>query len=106
MWALIRASGAPYPGAFTFRGADRLVVWSADRVHDRRFHGAPGQVQAIDAGGALVQCGDGDHVRLRQIQLGAEPASAAGVLRVHERLGPNVAELWERATHAMRASPT
>jgi len=101
VWTLIRASGAPYPGAFTFRGGERLVVWSAERVHDRRYHGVPGQVQAVDARGALVQCGDGDHVLLRDVQLGAG-SGGASALKVHERLGPDVVALWERVMREPR----
>ncbi|HEX8391000.1 MAG TPA: methionyl-tRNA formyltransferase [Longimicrobium sp.] len=98
VWALIRASGDPYPGAFTFQGGERLAVWEADRVHDPRYWGLPGQVQAMDEDGVLVQCGDGGHVRLRIVQRGGgERVKANTALRMHEKLGMDWAALYAPA---------
>jgi methionyl-tRNA formyltransferase len=55
----VRALGHPFPGAFTFRGNKKLLVWKATRTNhetDRRG----GQVLEIDeANGVLVSAGDG-----------------------------------------------
>jgi methionyl-tRNA formyltransferase len=80
VWTLVRASGDPYPGAFSF--LDAQLVGAAP------YWGQPGQVQALGDGGALVQCGDGQHVLLRTVQReDDERRPAAEVLRVHQRLG-------------------
>lgn len=95
VWALVRASGDPYPGAFTVQGGERLTVWAADRVEDRRYWGLPGQVQTMDDWGVLVQCGDRGHVRLRVVQRGdGERVDARKVLRMHEKLGLDGAALF------------
>jgi methionyl-tRNA formyltransferase len=89
VWTLIRASGDPYPGAFTYhRGPCRLIVWEADYLGDAPYIGFPGQVQAFVDGAAVVRCGDERHVLVRKVQSeGRPPESAAQVLRRHERLG-------------------
>lgn len=95
VWTLVRASGDPYPGAFTVQGGEKLVVWAADRVRDDRYWGLPGQVQAMDELGVLVQCGDRGHVRLRVVQRGdGERVDARKVLRMHEKLGMDGAALF------------
>jgi methionyl-tRNA formyltransferase len=58
---LIRASGPPYPGAFTY-GPDgrQLVVTKSARTEPEGYYiGLPGQVQAINGQGFTVACGDG-----------------------------------------------
>lgn len=97
VWTLIRASGDPYPGAFTVHGDAKLVVWTADYIGTAPYVGLPGQVQALSADGALVRCGDGEHVLLRTVQLGDGPrAGAAEVLKNHVRLGIDPWELWTK----------
>lgn len=104
VWALVRASGDPYPGAFTVQGGEKLVVWEADRVRDGRYWGLPGQVQAMDEGGVLVQCGDRGHVRLRTVQRGdGERVDARKVLRMHEKLGMDGAALFAALPGERRA---
>ncbi|WOF43568.1 methionyl-tRNA formyltransferase [Sphingopyxis indica] len=62
---LIRATGRPYPGAFTLFGGERLTIWAASaRPDDRRHLAVPGQVVAVDPQGLLVKTLDGLlHVR-------------------------------------------
>jgi methionyl-tRNA formyltransferase len=88
---LVRAVAAPYPGAFTTLGGERLTVWTASRVEGRRYvGGAPGRVAEVRPGvGALVLAGDGP-VLVRQVQReGGPPVCAAEVLdRVSLTLGP------------------
>jgi methionyl-tRNA formyltransferase len=94
VWTLIRASGDPYPGAFSFHRGERLVVWQAELRGPAPYWGLPGQVQAIDGDGALVRCGDGAHVLLRSVELedGGRRAPAE-ILRAHDRLGVDLASL-------------
>lgn len=89
VWTLVRAAGRPYPGAFTVdHTGRRLTVWEADDRGPGPYWGLPGQVQVLEDGGALVQCGDRSHVLVRSVQVeGGDPAPAADVLRVHQRLG-------------------
>ena len=76
--AWVRAQTRPYPGAFTFRGDDRIVVWRARPVEARGRAEAGTVVQVTDAG-AVVACGDG--------ALLLEELEPAPPLRVGERLG-------------------
>jgi methionyl-tRNA formyltransferase len=88
VWTLIRAVGDPYPGAFTFLDGRSLHVWDAAFVGPAPYTGLPGQVQALRDGGALVQCGDGQHLLARTVQrAGEERRAAADVLKLHVRLG-------------------
>lgn len=90
VWTLVRASSDPYPGAFTIHRGERLVVWEAELAGAGPYVGTAGQVQALAEGGALVRCGDGEHVLLRVVQLGDGPRlPAAEVLKNHVRLGPD-----------------
>jgi len=89
VWTLIRAAGHPYPGAFTAYGRRKLTIWAAQLAARRPFWGLPGQIQEITAEGALVQCGDRQHVLLTRIELDGEQereAFGAG-LKIHRKLG-------------------
>jgi methionyl-tRNA formyltransferase len=73
---LVRAVGRPYPGAFTFAGPDRVVIWSTSLPGDgRRFHASPGQIVAQDKQGFTVSCGDGETLRVveHESSLGSRP---------------------------------
>ena len=75
----VRAQTRPYPGAFTFHGEDKLVVWRARPVE--LDDGAPaGTVVAVDGEAAVVACGEGGLV-LEEVE------GAAGPLPVGARLG-------------------
>ncbi len=88
VWTMVRATGDPYPGAFSFLRGRRLTLWEAEYVGTGPYWGLPGQVQALVGSDALVQCGDGEHVLLRTVQLEGEHCKpAAEVVRTHERLG-------------------
>jgi methionyl-tRNA formyltransferase len=98
VWRLIRAVGDPYPGAFTFQGSQRLHLWSAEPAGRGPYVGVPGQIQALEAEGALVTCGEGRLLRLQTVQLeGEDRAPAARVLKRHEKLGIDWLALWERS---------
>ena len=58
--ALIRATGRPHPGAFTFLKDRKLLVWRAELDTSTLFRGVIGRVLRTDPQrGALVQTGDG-----------------------------------------------
>ncbi len=58
--ALIRATGRPHPGAFTFLKDRKLLVWRAELDTTIPFRGVIGRVLLADPQrGALVQTGDG-----------------------------------------------
>jgi methionyl-tRNA formyltransferase len=74
----VRAQTRPYPGAFTYLGEDRLIVWQARPV--ALDEEAPaGTVVALDDGDAVVACGEGGLV--------LEEVEGAGEIAVGVRLG-------------------
>jgi methionyl-tRNA formyltransferase len=97
VWTLIRAVTKPYPGAFTFYQGKKLVIWEADYVGEGPYWGLPGQVQAVLDAGVLVQCGDGEHVLLKSVQLENEQEVAANLLlRNHQKLGLDILSLYRK----------
>jgi len=75
----VRAQTRPYPGAFTFLGDEKVIVWSA-RPIDLAGAAPAGTVVEIGPGGPVVACGEGALV-LEEIQ------TSAGQLEVGARLG-------------------
>lgn len=104
IWTLIRATGHPYPGAFTSYNLRKLRVWSADLALGRTFWGLPGQIQQIAESGVLVQCGDREHVVLKLVQFESrdEEVAASAGLKIHARLGtlPNIGLELEAKGHS------
>ena len=78
VYNFIRAQTRPYPGAFTFLGPDKVMVWEA-KLFDARGEApaAPGQVmRQVCEGplqGVLVAAGEHDHPLLV-----TEASNAAG----------------------------
>src|SRR5919202_5773946 len=69
----VRAQTRPYPGAFTYLGEDKLVVWRARPVE--LDEDAPaGTVVAVD-GGPVVACGEGGLV-LEEVEGAEVPVGA------------------------------
>jgi len=90
---LIRASGRPYAGAFTFTSKRRLMVWAAEPCPAAvRFHAAPGQVVDYRDGDPIVLCGDGALLRIAEYE-----ASDGRPLTGQVRLRPAMAEDGELA---------
>jgi methionyl-tRNA formyltransferase len=54
----VRAQTRPYPGAFTYLGDEKVVVWSARPVYTARA-GEPGTVVEERGGSPVVACGEG-----------------------------------------------
>ena len=75
----VRAQTRPYPGAFTFRGDDRVVVWRARPV-ELEAAAPAGTVVAERPEGPVVACGEGA-LLLEEVEL------EKGALAVGERLG-------------------
>jgi methionyl-tRNA formyltransferase len=70
----VRAQTRPYPGAFTYLGDEKLVVWSARPVETAAV-GAPGAVVEERPEGPVVACGGGSALLLAEV----EPSVALGV---------------------------
>jgi UDP-4-amino-4-deoxy-L-arabinose formyltransferase/UDP-glucuronic acid dehydrogenase (UDP-4-keto-hexauronic acid decarboxylating) len=94
---LVRAVTKPYPGAFTFAGSERVLVWWAQ--HDAR--GGSGASDAsttermrspgrsLDAGrvscnssGVFVACGDRRRLRLAKVEIGGIEGDALAFQRI------------------------
>jgi methionyl-tRNA formyltransferase len=54
---LIKASSKPYPGAYGFLNAEKVIIWAA-KIAEHCLYGAPGQIMVIE-GQCLVVCGQG-----------------------------------------------
>ena len=71
----VRAQTRPYPGAFTFLGDEKVIVWSARPV-DLAQAAPAGTVVDVGSAGPVVACGEGGLV-LEEIQTEAELAVGA-----------------------------
>jgi methionyl-tRNA formyltransferase len=83
IYNLIRATTAPYAGAYTFLDGQRLTVWAArQEAQPRQYVGRiPGRVAARADDGVVVLTGDGS-LLLTEVQLaGEERLPTAQVLR-------------------------
>jgi methionyl-tRNA formyltransferase len=58
--ALVRAASRPHPGAYTYLGDRKIIVWRAEIENKPRYTGVTGRILLVDeARGALVQTGEG-----------------------------------------------
>ena len=58
--ALVRAASHPHPGAYTYAGNSKLVIWQAEIEPSDAYHGVVGRIIHVDpAKGWLVQTGEG-----------------------------------------------
>jgi methionyl-tRNA formyltransferase len=97
IWTLIRAVTEPYPGAFTFYKGKKLIIWEADYIGDAPYCGIPGQIQAFEGTGALVKCGDGNHILLKVVQLeGEDKILPRNLFKLHEKLGIDFISLYQK----------
>ena len=73
---LVRAVTKPYPGAFTFAGERKLLVWSArHETRSARADLAPGTL-AREHDGIHVSCGDRRRLRLMRVELDGREGDA------------------------------
>ncbi len=63
----VRAQTRPYPGAFTFLGDEKVVVWSARPV-DGALAAVPGTVVEQRSEGPVVACGGGGALLLDEVE--------------------------------------
>jgi methionyl-tRNA formyltransferase len=94
---LVRALTAPFPGAFTWLGLQRLVIRRAEPCREPRYEGrVPGRVVRVDRSTGAVDVLTGDGVlRLHEVALdGAAPQRAADLIKsVRQTLGLSTARL-------------
>lgn len=81
---LIRAVTAPYPGAFTHRGENRLLIWEAEPWRGPPHFGAPGQVLAVADEEVLIACQLGEALAVKRWSWSSQ--SPASPLRAADRL--------------------
>jgi methionyl-tRNA formyltransferase len=72
----VRAQTRPYPGAFTFLGDTKVVVWSARPV-DGAPVGTPGLVVEQRLEGPVVACGGGGALLLDELEASETPRVGA-----------------------------
>jgi hypothetical protein len=88
----VRAASRPHPGAYTYVGSHRLVIWRAEREERFPIRGVVGRiVHEETAGGLLVQTGAG-LVRLTEYEIEPSPLprKSQPVLRTGVKLGYTV----------------
>jgi methionyl-tRNA formyltransferase len=96
--ALVRAASHPYPGAFTFVGGRKLIVWRADVERDLPFRGVVGRILHHDSSrGHLVQTGDG-LLWLKAVEF--EPAEDGETPKL--RIGTLLGSDPEQEVHVLR----
>jgi methionyl-tRNA formyltransferase len=79
----------PWPGAFAFRGGERLGIWRARVVNER---GAPGRVLGLTSDGFLVAAGDGA-LEVTEVQPeGGRRMPAAAYARGHRLVAGDVVD--------------
>lgn len=82
---LVRAVAAPFPGAFTERAGERLLIWEAEPWIGATHYGPPGQILAVEGIEFLVACSLGEALLVRRWNW-ASPGENLR-LRVGQRLG-------------------
>ena len=77
---LVRASSHPYPGAFTYLGARRVVVWRARVAPAADVIAMPGHVLGAAGDALRVACGSGA-LDLEEVTVDGESIAASGLTR-------------------------
>lgn len=86
---LVRAVGAPYPGAYSYLNGEKVVVWRASIENIPRAVGVAGQILLAEQNRVLVQAGDGP-IWLEDLQPGQAECSLSKALRVGACFGYRV----------------
>jgi UDP-4-amino-4-deoxy-L-arabinose formyltransferase/UDP-glucuronic acid dehydrogenase (UDP-4-keto-hexauronic acid decarboxylating) len=76
---LVRAVTGPYPGAFTFAGERKLVVWWAELDAGTPRSDTPPGTVAVEGGDAFVACGDLRRLRLTDIEIEGSRRQGAAI---------------------------
>jgi methionyl-tRNA formyltransferase len=88
---LIRASGRPYAGAFTFTRKRRVTIWSAEPFEmPDPYHAFDGQVVVQHGECPVVRCGDGGFLMITDYGTD-EGEPLKGQVRFRNKMG----EIWE-----------
>lgn len=75
----------PWPVAYTQIGDDVLRVWSAELLVTAANAGQSGEIINIDRLGITVRCGDGQSLRLTQLQwAGGKPLNSVQILQAQK----------------------
>lgn len=75
----------PWPVAYTQIGDDVLRVWSAELLETAETAGQAGEIIHIDRLGVTVRCGDGQSLRLTQLQwAGGKPLNSVQILQAQK----------------------
>lgn len=86
IYAKIRAASRPHPGAYTYAGNNKVIIWKARPAGETHYQGVPGRVLEIcPERGVLVQAGDG-LLWLEELEWPDEPREP-GKLRIGQMLG-------------------
>lgn len=80
VYAFIRAQSRPYPGAFTYYGTRKLIIWTARRFPQPYF-GTPGQVARPGRDGVVVVCGDHRAILLDEVEYDGTTGPAAELIK-------------------------
>jgi len=82
----IRAASHPHPGAYTFAGDRKVIIWRAGKAANMSYRGVPGRVLLISPElGVLIQAGEG-LLWLNELEYADSPAKEVK-LKVGQRLG-------------------
>jgi len=74
----VRAQTRPYPGAFTWLGDEKVIVWRA-RAVELAAHASAGTIVSVSADGPVVACGEGALV-LQEVETNAAELVIGAVL--------------------------
>ena len=97
--SLIRAASRPYPGAYTFVGKWKWIIWRAEQETAVPFRGVAGRILDFDESkGWLVQTGDG---LLWLTQTEFEPVPA-GELPLPPKIGARLGYEAENEIHLLK----
>lgn len=85
-YARIRAASRPHPGAYSYIGGHKIIIWHARRATNLAWRGVPGRVLLVcPERGALVQAGEG-LLWLQELEYEAATQTPV-ILKVGQRLG-------------------
>lgn len=91
IWRLVRASGRPYPGAFTTIRGTLVRLWAASLTElGSRYWAVPGQVITISDGAMVVMCGERSAICVDEYEFegdGSGMGAAPRIVPLHTRLG-------------------
>jgi methionyl-tRNA formyltransferase len=74
---LVRAVTKPYPGAFTYAGQHKMLVWWTSHDESGRLTSAPPGTLDTEGNQVLVACGDRRRLRLERVQIDGREGVAA-----------------------------